>query len=83
MNNNGTAEFQSLASNGATIPAGKAYLNAPSNGARLTIIFDETTGISSVNADGMDASVYKLNGQRMQNAKKGLNIINGRKVVIK
>ena len=49
VNNGGTAEFQSLSENGATIPAGKAYLNAATSGARLSIVFDENgeTGISS------------------------------------
>ena len=30
-----------------------------------------------------NTTIYNLNGQRVQNAQKGLYIINGRKVVIK
>ena len=53
VNNSGTMEFQSLADNGATMPMGKAYLNAGTNpGARLSIVFDE--GTSAIK--DMDAS---------------------------
>jgi hypothetical protein len=53
VNNGGTAEFQSLAENGATIPAGKAYLQngTYSAGARLSIVFEEdATAIKAVDA---------------------------------
>jgi hypothetical protein len=86
VNNSGTPEFQSLAINGATIPAGKAYLNAPTAGARLSIAFDdETTGIVNLptaNSKG-EGAVYNLNGQRVQKAQKGLYIIDGKKVMMK
>ena len=86
VNNGGNPEFQSLASHGATIPAGKAYLNAPTAGARLSIVFDdETTGIVNLptaNSKG-EGAVYNLNGQRVQKAQKGLYIIDGKKVMVK
>lgn len=44
VNKNGTMEFQSLADNGATIPTGKAYLNASGATARLSIVFDDKGG---------------------------------------
>ena len=85
VNNGGTAEFQSLKSNGATIPAGKAYLNAASAGARLSISFyDETTGISTIeNSDALNYKTYNLNGQRVKVPSNGLYIVNGKKVIIK
>ena len=86
VNNGGTPEFQCLADNGATIPAGKAYLNAPTAGARLSIVFDdETTGIVNLptaNSKG-EGAVYNLNGQRVQKAQKSLYIIDGKKVMVK
>ena len=44
-----------------------------------------TTSIDGMNGDDNcdKRSVYNLNGQRMNSPQKGLNIINGRKVVIK
>ena len=42
------------------------------------------TGISSIYAEKLNgATIYNVNGQRVQNAQKGLYIINGRKVVVK
>ena len=69
------------------IPASKAYLKvADTNGARLSVSFDDdntTTGISSVNVNLNDDKVYNLNGQRVNNPKKGLFIVNGKKFINK
>ena len=44
----------------------------------------ESTGINGIAAEKLNGAViYNLNGQRVQNAQKGLYIVNGRKVVIK
>jgi len=86
VNNGGSAEFQSLSSKGATIPAGKAYLNAATvAGARLRIVFNnETTGISTLeNANVLNENYYNLSGQRIAAPQKGLYIVNGKKVIIK
>ena len=53
-----------------------------------TVTYNETaTGIEAVKtAEGADlenAVIYNLNGQRIDNAQKGLYIVNGKKVVIK
>ena len=42
-----------------------------------------TTGISNVKTNVDKAAIYNMNGQRVDVAKKGLYIINGRKVVVK
>ena len=80
-----------------TIPAGKAYLPIPNSivedysaGARLTFIFEdgETTGIGSIK-DGKlvieDGAWYTLGGQKLNTkpTKKGIYVINGKKVVVK
>jgi hypothetical protein len=89
VNNGETAEFQSLVDNGATIPAGKAYLQngTYSAGARsLSIVFaDESTGIEAMHNDEcvMHNEVYNLNGQRVQMPQKGLYIVGGKKVMMK
>ena len=70
-----------------TIPAGKAYVALDTSaGARsLTVAFDdETTGINSVNGEGIKANgFYNLNGQRVESPTKGLYIMNGKKVILK
>lgn len=88
VNNDDTerAEFQRLDKQGIEIPAGKAYLKVAGAGARLMIFDDgETTGISSVlRQQARDGRVYNLNGQRVENPKKGqLYIINGKQTVVK
>ena len=65
----------------------RAYFTGNVADARIFIMDDEgTTRIATINRGGVaidDAAVYNLNGQKVQNAKKGLYIVNGRKVVIK
>ena len=70
-----TAEF--------TIGANTAYLPALTSEARF-IGFDEPTGVESIAAEKqMNNEIYNLQGQRINTAKKGLYIINGKKMVIK
>ena len=89
VNESGTAKFQSLVDNGATVGAGKAFLKngAYSTGARsLQIVFDdETTGISRIENKELkvENSVYDLQGRRMTKPSKGLYIVNGKKVIMK
>ena len=70
-----------------TIPAHKAYLpiltaNVPA--ARLTIVFNEESGIATVKRVEMNETVYDLLGRRVANpVKGGLYIVGGKKVVMK
>ena len=81
------AEFQCLEEMGATIPAGKAYLEVPTEsiGARLSIVIGgETTGIAEVATAGAEnGAIYNLSGQRISKPANGLYIVNGKKVIIK
>ena len=87
VNNGATAEFQCLDAHGATIPAGKAYLNVEGASSRLSIVFDDnsTTSISTkANSQEPTAnSYYDLQGRRVAQPTKGLYIVNGKKVVVK
>ena len=70
-----------------TVPAGKALLPATEvpNTSRLTFVFEEAQGIKTIEHSPLtiDDSVYNLNGQRVVTPKKGLYIINGKKVMVK
>lgn len=75
-----------------TSAAGKAYLESnddlnpdPANGARVSWVFEdqETTGINNVKSANLENEVYNLNGQRVNNAVRGLYIVNGKKVIMK
>ena len=72
-------------SSGGTIGANKAYLTYIA-GARDFFLFDETTGIISVNGSGLMVNgsdgCYDLQGRRVANPTKGLYIVNGKKVFI-
>ncbi len=75
------------ANSSASMKGFRAYFTGlPTNATARLSFYDETTGITTVmdakelNNDG---KVYNLNGQRVENAHKGLYIVNGRKVVVK
>ena len=73
--------------NGVTIPAGKCFLAVANTSAPEFLGFggDDATGINAVNGEGftVNGEFYNLNGQRVAQPKKGLYIVNGKKVVIK
>ena len=54
------------------------------NGYNVDCVVTTTTGIQNVKADDLkNATIYNLQGVRMQNVQKGLYIVNGKKVVVK
>ena len=64
----------------------RAYFDVTGSGARATsfVVDDMTTGIIGVDGTVIEnGKIYNLNGQKVQNAQKGLYIVNGKKVVIK
>lgn len=76
-----------------TYGAGKMYLQLPSSiiptaarGIGFTFVETEATGISEI-AESVKAQnnegIFNLNGQRVSTPKKGLYIINGRKMLMK
>lgn len=82
--------FLKVPSAGVSVGAGKAYLQIPTASvpatARMAVVFnDEVTGISQIENGElrMEDSVYNLSGQRVAQPKKGLYIVNGKKVMVK
>ena len=81
-----------LSSGNGSIAANKAYLQVPTSallpaGARSVLNYtfedDETTGIHQTQGtQPQDDAVYNLNGQRVEQPRKGLYIKNGKKVFI-
>ena len=77
-----------LKATGASVAAGKAYLQIPTANApeaRVLVTFDdETTGIETVDyVQKTDGLYYNLSGQRVNKPTKGLYIVNGKKFVVK
>ena len=68
------------------VAANKAWLNISNSNARvINIVFDETTGVNAVERGTLTGDIYDLNGRKLQNmpTKKGIYILNGKKVVVK
>ncbi|MEE1221962.1 MAG: hypothetical protein UHL07_00285 [Bacteroidaceae bacterium] len=64
----------------------RCYLTVPAAEARFEALFfdaDTTTGISSVNAQTKQSGIYNIAGQRLSKLQKGLNIVNGKKIIVK
>ena len=80
--NDGVVGFYKAGS-GASLAAGKAYLAVPTEGARIILPGNEATGINAVEAAQAEAPVYNLQGQRVEKAAKGVNIVNGKKFIVK
>jgi len=51
--------------------------------AEFQLYGDNTNAISNINAQTISKGIYNLSGQRMSKAQKGLNIIDGKKVLVK
>lgn len=80
---------------GVKMPANRAYLPlltsaiSGSNAKEITLYWDdgEATGIERMrnveNEIMRNGNIYNLNGQKLSAPQKGINIINGRKVIVK
>lgn len=86
---NNVAVFAQTGVNAATVSAGHAYLRVSAAKARTRTIGiggEGTTGIENRFVDDNEQAeevIYNLNGQRVKNPRKGLYIINGKKVLVK
>lgn len=79
--------FVKLGEAGNTVPANRAYLPVKLSGNNqaksFALTFDNADGIARTQIEGGEERVYNLAGQRLQKAQRGVNIINGRKVLVK
>lgn len=68
-----------------TLGANKAYLNLEGVEAPDFLGFDDATGISEINAETNlfgGAPIYNLQGVKLSKFQKGLNIVNGKKIIV-
>ena len=68
---------------GSTIATGKGFLvlSAPAAVKDFYPFEEDATGISGLNVDDENAVIYNIAGQRVSKTQKGVNIINGKKVL--
>ena len=74
------------ATENSVIPAGKGYLELDGAGPLVKAFFgdeESETAITNVNVNGNanNAAIYNMAGQRISKLQKGVNIVNGRKVL--
>ena len=60
----------------------RTFLKAGESNISVTLSLSNTTGINSVRSDKESGAYYSLNGQRVENPRKGLFIKNGKKIVL-
>lgn len=80
--------FVAIDESDTEVPACRAILkvakgDAAAAASRLDIVIDGFTGITAVKADLNNAQIYDMQGRKVNNAQKGVYIVNGKKVVIK
>lgn len=82
--NDGKAEFQKINTNAATVAAGKAYLEFDEVIFAPALSLDlGTTAIKAVESRQAAEGFFNLAGQRVAQPKKGLYIVNGKKIIVK
>ena len=73
--------------NKTTIKGTRAYIHDMNPGnARIVNFFidgQETTGISTIATQKFDNATYDMQGRRVETLKKGIYVVNGKKVVVK
>lgn len=63
---------------------GKAYLPSTAAANKLSFRFEDVvTAISAIEGNSKNVEIFDLQGRRLEKAQKGMNIINGRKVLVK
>lgn len=77
------------AGDGVTIGANKAYINltdvpaSSTTGSVKLFINGDADAISAINAESRNEAIYNVAGQRLQKVQKGVNIVGGKKIVVK
>jgi len=68
---------------GENVTGFRSHIEAESAGVKaFDIIFDDATGIvSSLGETEVGATIYNVAGQRLSKVQKGINIINGKKIL--
>ena len=71
---------------GAKVPAGKAYLKTGASSVKEFLAFDfgGADGVNEIANDELRmTNIFNLAGQRLQKLQKGVNIVGGKKVLVK
>ena len=85
QNQDGEVKFYAVSTdNPITVPAYHAYLTAPTAGVKAFGFDAIATAIAKIEAEkAQKAGIYNLQGQRVNTLQRGINIVNGKKVLVK
>ena len=76
--------FWQADSKNVSVPAFRAYFEGTATGVKsFNINTDESTGVKSVTLEVDKQVIYDLMGRQLKNTEKGINIVNGKKVLVK
>lgn len=68
---------------GATVRPFRAYFQGAVSGSKLRILLQDETGVKDITNELSDEAIYTLQGVRVNNAQKGINIKGGKKIYVK
>ena len=78
------AKFYLVNGESPTVKAGHAYLTAPSAGVKAFGFDAIATAIAKIEAEKAEkAGIYNLQGQQLNSLQRGINIVNGKKILVK
>lgn len=76
--------FYEVAGKQPTVKANRCYLKAPAGANVKAFYFDQETAVEAIEAlTSGKADIYDLNGRKLNKLQKGVNIVNGVKVLVK
>ena len=79
------AKFYAIGASGFVVPANKAYLPAMGGGVKALLLSfdDDPDSINTIQMNDEESgnAIYNLAGQRLNKMQKGINIVNGKKVL--
>ena len=85
QDHDGKVAFYYVGSTPVTVKAGHAYLTAPSSDVKAYGFDAIATAINNLNATkaAAEGTIYNVSGQQQRSLQRGINIVGGKKVVIK
>ena len=83
QNNDSKVGFYKVNTYQPTVGANRCYLTVPAGVKANAFFFNEATGIQNVLENLQAGEIYDISGRKLGKLQKGVNIVNGKKVLVK
>ena len=84
QNQSGKVGFYKVTEDNLKLAANRCYLTTPEASPVKAFFFDEETAVKTIEAlTNGKAEIFDMNGRKLQKLQKGINIVNGKKVLVK